>query len=57
MYDINGRMLKQLARKSLPAGEHLIPVSVTGVPQGTYLAVVKNGSGRILQTIRMIKSN
>ncbi|TXF88443.1 DUF4331 domain-containing protein [Neolewinella aurantiaca] len=57
MYDINGRMLKQLARESFPAGEHLIPVNVSGVPQGTYLAVVKSGSGRILQTIRMIKSN
>ena len=57
MYDLNGRLLKQLARETYSTGEHLIPVNVNGVPQGTYLAVVKSGSGRVLQTIRMIKSN
>ncbi len=57
LYDINGRMLGNLTRQVFPNGEHLVPVQVGNLPQGTYLAVVKNGNGQIMQTIRMIKSN
>ena len=57
LFDMQGRMLQQVARQSFPAGEHVIPVQVANLPQGTYLAVLRNGNGRILQTIQMVKSN
>ena len=57
LYDINGRMISNVTRRTYPEGEHLVPVQVNSVPQGTYLAVVRDGTGRVLQTIRMIKSN
>ena len=57
LFDVNGRMVQQVTRQTFPEGEHLIPVNVTSAPQGTYLAVVKSGTGRVLQTIRMVKSN
>ena len=43
-------------REVYPAGEHNIPVTISGLPDGTYVAVVRSGTGRILQTIRMVKT-
>ena len=57
LFDVNGRKLQQLTRQTYPSGEHDIPVQVAGLPQGIYFAVVSNGSGKLLQTIRMVKSN
>ena len=57
LYDVNGRRLSNLARQTYQSGEHQIPVQVTNLPQGVYFAVVTGGSGRVLQTIRMVKSN
>lgn len=57
LYDVNGRLMSNLARRTLSEGEHLIPVAVGNLPQGTYFAVVTGGSGQLMQTIRMIKSN
>ncbi len=57
LYDVNGRMLQNLARQTYPSGEHTIPVQVNQLPRGVYFAVVSNGNGRILQSIRMVKSN
>ncbi|MCP9235047.1 DUF4331 family protein [Lewinella sp. JB7] len=56
LFDVNGRRLANLARRTFPSGEHLVPVAVSNLPQGTYFAVVTGGSGRVLQTIRMVKS-
>ena len=57
LYDVNGRLLRNLTRQTYQGGEHNIPVQVNGLPQGVYFAVVSGGSGRVLQTIRMVKSN
>ncbi|WP_090166557.1 DUF4331 family protein [Neolewinella agarilytica] len=57
LYDMNGRLLSNLSRRTLPEGEHVIPVNAGRLPQGTYIAVISGGSGQILQTIRMVKSN
>ncbi|CAH1000472.1 hypothetical protein LEM8419_01625 [Neolewinella maritima] len=57
LYDVNGRRMSNLARRAFPAGEHLIPVQVTNLPQGIYFAVVSNGSGEVMQTLRMVKSH
>ena len=56
LYDVNGRRLNNLVRRPFQAGEHLIPVQVTSLPQGIYFAVVSNGSGEVMQTLRMVKS-
>ncbi len=56
LYDANGRRLSNLVRRPFQAGEHLIPVLVTSLPQGIYFAVVSNGSGEVMQTLRMVKS-
>ncbi len=56
LYDVNGRRLSNLVRRPFQAGEHLIPVQVTSLPQGIYFAVVSNGSGEVMQTLRMVKS-
>ena len=57
LHDMTGRRLQNLTKEVFPSGEHNIPVTVNGLPQGTYLAVVRSGTGRILQTIRMVKTN
>ncbi|THH41299.1 T9SS type A sorting domain-containing protein [Neolewinella litorea] len=57
LYDVNGRKLENLAKEVLPAGEHQIDVRLNQLPEGLYFAVVSNGSGKILQTLRMVKTN
>ncbi len=57
LFDVNGRRLSNLAREVYQSGEYNVPVQVTDLPQGVYFAVVSGGNGRILQTIRMVKSN
>ncbi len=57
LFDVNGRRLQNLAHDTYNGGEHNIPVRVSQLPQGVYFAVVTNGNGRILQTIRMVKTN
>ena len=57
LHDINGRKLRNLAQQTFGSGEHEVPVSVTGLPAGTYMAVVRSGTGRVIQTIRMVKAN
>ncbi len=56
LYDVSGRRLSNLARQTYQSGDHLVPVQVADLPQGIYFAVVTGGSGRVLQTIRMVKS-
>ena len=56
LYDVNGRRLSNLVRRPFQAGEHLIPVQVSSLPQGIYFAVVSNGAGEVMQTLRMVKS-
>ena len=57
LFDVNGRRLQNLARQTFPSGEHNVPVNVAPqLPQGVYFAVVTNGNGRVVQTIRMVKS-
>lgn len=57
LHDVNGRQLQNLARRTFAEGEHDVPVNVSSLPAGTYMAVVRSGTGRVLQTIRMVKSN
>ena len=56
LYDANGRRMQNLARRTFQSGEHTLPVNVRNLPQGIYFAVVSNGRGQVLQTIRMVKS-
>ena len=57
LYDLNGRMLSNVTRRTFTEGEHNVPVRTGKLPQGTYLAVIRGGNGQVLQTIRMIKAN
>ncbi|NJB85553.1 hypothetical protein GGR26_001298 [Lewinella marina] len=57
LYDGNGRQLQNLGRQTFPAGDHQINVSVGKLPQGLYFTVISNGNGKVLQTIRMVKTN
>ncbi|OAV44620.1 DUF4331 family protein [Lewinella sp. 4G2] len=57
LHDVNGRLMRNLARQTFTTGEHQVPVQVNNLPAGTYFAVVRNGAGSVLQTIQMVKSN
>ncbi|PHI20700.1 hypothetical protein CEQ90_06520 [Lewinellaceae bacterium SD302] len=57
LFDQTGRRLRQLAQEVYPEGEHNINVDVNNLPDGIYFGVVTDGSGQVLQTVRMIKAN
>ncbi|MBB4080305.1 hypothetical protein GGR28_002935 [Lewinella aquimaris] len=37
IYDVNGRLIRTLADRSFMAGDHLVPVELTGLSAGVYL--------------------
>ncbi|PPK86703.1 putative secreted protein (Por secretion system target) [Neolewinella xylanilytica] len=57
LYDVNGRNLSTLVRRTFDSGEHRVPVQVAGLPQGVYFAVISGGRGEIIQTIRLVKTH
>ncbi|WP_116105753.1 DUF4331 family protein [Lewinella sp. IMCC34191] len=57
LFDVNGRNLSNLVRRTFDSGDHQIPVQVGNLPEGIYFAVISGGRGEIIQTLRMVKTN
>ena len=57
LFDVNGRKLSNLVRRTFDSGDHLIPVQVTNLPQGIYFAVITGNRGQIIQSVRMVKNH
>ncbi|MGB3801696.1 MAG: T9SS type A sorting domain-containing protein, partial [Lewinella sp.] len=57
LYDVNGRNLSNLVRRTFDSGDHQVPVQVGNLPEGIYFAVITGGRGEIIQTLRLVKTN
>jgi len=53
IYDLQGKMVNQLSRMNLSAGNHVVPFDVQELPRGTYILTLKtNNSSEVTKFIK-----
>lgn len=55
VYDLAGSMVKEVSHKTFEAGEHIVPIDMTGLQSGEYLIVIQKGSGTFSKKVMKLK--
>ena len=55
VYDVQGRLVRTLLDKTLPAGSYAQPFDATGLPSGTYLYRLETPDGHQSRRMTLIR--
>ncbi len=56
LFDLNGRRIQQVTTRDFQIGTHQVQYNAGSLPAGTYLGVITNQKGEVIQTLRLMKS-